>query len=256
MTVPLNYKIMGQGHPVIILHGLFGMMDNWMNMAKRLESAGWMPILIDQRDHGRSPHTDDFSYPLLAADLYQFMEDNWIHDAVLIGHSMGGKTGLQLVSEHESFISKLIVIDMGIKPYQHGHQEVFDAFFAVDLDHISSRSEVEDIMMQQLNDLGTVQFLMKNLTRLQSGGYAWKANISLLYEKYENILKKIDFMYPSDTETLFIKGANSPYILSSDFDNIQQVLPNARLSTIQNAGHWIHVDQPDELFSQIIDFIK
>lgn len=256
MTPQLNYKIIGQGSPIIILHGLFGMLDNWLNMAKRLEDEGYMVILIDQRDHGRSDHTEDFSYPLLAEDLYHFMEENWIHDAILIGHSMGGKTSLQFVSEHETMISKLMIIDIGIKKYSGGHQEVFDALLAIDIHNTQSRDEVQDLLMQNLHDLGTVQFLMKNLTRRKEGGFEWKMNLSLLHQKYQNILSEISFSHNCDTNTLFIRGDRSKYIQDEDWQLINEKLPNAKLKTIKDAGHWVHVDQPDELFTTIIDFIR
>lgn len=256
MTPQLNYKILGQGSPIIILHGLFGMLDNWMNMAKRLEAEGYMVILVDQRDHGRSPHTDEFSYALLSEDLFHFMDENWIHNSILIGHSMGGKTSLQFVSEHESMISKLLVIDIGLKKYTGGHQDVFDALFAIDIKNVQNRDEVQSILMKKLNDLGTVLFLMKNLTRNKVGGFEWKMNLPLLYQKYQNILSNISFSHSCETETLFIRGDRSNYILDDDWSQITEILPNAQLKTITDAGHWVHVDQPDELFNTIIDFIR
>ena len=256
MSPKLNFKIIGQGKPIIILHGLFGMLDNWLNMAKRLEDAGHMVVLVDQRDHGRSEHTNDFSYPLLADDLLHFMEENWIHEAVLIGHSMGGKTGLQFISEHEHMISKFIAIDIGPKKYIGGHQDVFDALFSVDITHLQSRHEAESVMMTKLHDYGTVQFLMKNLTRKKEGGFEWKMNLPLLFAKYENILEGIVFSQPCLTETCFIRGEKSNYILDDDMGDILNVIPNSQFITIPDAGHWIHVDNPNELFNQINDFIR
>ncbi len=255
MALPLNHKILGQGPPVIILHGLFGMLDNLLPLAKKIEDSGYMVILIDQRNHGRSPHSDEMNYMLMSEDVAQFMNDNWIHEAIIIGHSMGGKTALQLTANHESMVSKLVVIDIGIKKYQHGHHDVFDALFDVDLSTIESRSDVQDILMSKLNHLGTVQFLMKNLSRNPEGGFEWKANLKALHLQYENIVDGIKWDHPCDTETLFIKGEKSPYILEEDKADIQNVLPNSRFSTIADAGHWVHVDAPDELFNQIIDFI-
>lgn len=256
MKAGLNYKIIGQGPPIIILHGLFGMLDNWLNIAKKLEEEGFMIILIDQRDHGRSEHTDDFNYALLAEDLYTFMDENWIHDAILIGHSMGGKTGLQFITEHESLISKFICIDMGIKKYDGGHQEVFEALFAVPLHSIQSRTDAELIMNEILHDDKVVQFLMKNLSRKKTGGFEWKMNLSLLYKKYQNILLPIHFDQPCMTETCFIRGENSNYISNEDFKEILKVIPKASLITIPHAGHWVHADQPNELFRVILDFIR
>lgn len=256
MVPLLNYRILGQGKPVIILHGLFGMLDNWMNIAKKLENEGYMAILIDQRDHGRSEHTDAFDYPTLAEDLLHFMDENWIHEAILIGHSMGGKTGLQFVSQHESMISKFIVIDIGIKQYEPGHHDVFEALFTIDLDKIQSRDEAEQTMMKTLDDRGTVQFLMKNLTRKKEGGFEWKMNLSLLHRHYKNILGKISFDHLCHTRTLFIRGDKSDYILDHDIPDILASLPEARFVTIQDAGHWVHADKPIELFDEIIHFIR
>lgn len=256
MSVKLNYKIIGSGKPIIILHGLFGMLDNWLNMAKRLESEGYMIILIDQRDHGRSPHTHQFDYKTLASDLLHFMEENWIHECILIGHSMGGKTALQFMAEHESMISKCIIIDIGIKKYNGGHQDVFEALFAVELDQLTSREEAELVMMDKLHDLGTVQFLMKNLTRKKEGGFEWKMHLNLLYKEYQNILAAVSFDHRCESDIRFIKGGNSNYIVESDIPNIMAVLPKSSFVTIADAGHWVHVDKANELFNEIISFIR
>ncbi len=256
MKPKLSFRIIGQGTPVIILHGLFGMLDNWLTIAKKLEAQGFMPILIDQRDHGRSQHTDDFNYHLLANDLYQFMEDNWIHETYLIGHSMGGKVALQFMADHASLIKKLVIVDIGMKKYPGGHEEVLKALNSIDIYQLNSRDEAENELYKILKDTGTVQFLMKNLTRTKEGGYEWKMNLKLLEKKYKNILAEITYEHPVFTEVLFIKGEKSDYLLDEDISTIQQVMPNSRFITIPNAGHWVHVDQPDELFHNIIDFIR
>jgi pimeloyl-ACP methyl ester carboxylesterase len=255
-TVPLHHKILGQGFPVIILHGLFGMLDNLLLMAKKLEDAGFMPILLDQRNHGRSPHTDTMDYTTMSEDVYRFMTDNWIHEAIVIGHSMGGKTALQLTARHESVVTKLIVIDIGVKKYEHGHDAVFEALFSIDIDSVTSRSDVESELLERLGDIGTVRFLMKNLTRNPEGGFQWKANLPTLFQSYENIIDAVKWDHPCQTDTLFIKGGQSRYILDEDWSEIQKYLPQAHLHTIEHAGHWLHVDAPDELFQQIIHFIK
>lgn len=256
MNPQLNYKIMGQGYPVIILHGLFGMLDNWQFIAKKLADTGFMAILVDQRDHGRSPHTEDFNYHLLAQDIYRLINDLHLNRPILIGHSMGGKTCLQFVSDYESIISKLVVVDIGIKRYEGDHQHVFNALFDVNLKEVTSRGEVEKILSKHLNDTGTIQFLMKNLSRDKEGGFEWKMNLPLLFKKYQNILSNVQFSHRVMTTTLFIKGDKSDYILHEDWPEILDVLPNSQLRTISEAGHWVHADQPLELFDIIIDFIK
>jgi esterase len=256
LDISLNHKIIGQGEPIVILHGLFGMLDNWLTIAKRLEDSGYMVILIDQRDHGRSPHTNRFDYPTLAEDLVQFLEQNWIYNAILIGHSMGGKTGLQMVSQHAELIKKFVCIDIGKKAYDHGHNEVFDALYAVDIKAVQSRGEVENILMSHLKDMGTVQFLMKNLSRSKEGGYEWKMNLDLLRRDYENILAKITFDAQCEVPTLFIRGGLSDYIIDQDIPDLMSSFTDGSLVTIDGAGHWVHVDKSDELFEQIITFIE
>ena len=256
MKPKLNFRIMGDGPPVIILHGLFGMLDNWITIGKKLSQEGYMAILIDQRDHGRSDHTSAFNYNILADDLYRFMEQNWIHSAILIGHSMGGKTALQFVADHTTDIRKLIVVDIGIKSYSGGHDDVFKALFSVDLSKIKAREEAEIAMSNILHEKGTVQFLLKNLTRNKEGHFVWKMNLPLLFENYKNILAPISIDHTCYTDALFMKGELSEYINSEDLPDIKQLFPNASFKTIASAGHWVHADQPDELFKTIIDFIK
>jgi esterase len=252
----LNYKIYGQGQPIVILHGLFGTLDNWHNFAKRLEEAGYMAILVDQRDHGRSEHTADFSYPLLSQDLQNFLEENWIYEGTIIGHSMGGKTCLEYIADFNPTDFKFVIIDIGIKQYEEGHSEIFKALLSVPLDTLSSRKEAEDILMNAIRNNGEVQFLMKNLTRTKDGGFEWKINLPLLFDKYNNILEAIKFKEASNVKTLFVRGGQSGYITDEDWPDIQKVLPNSQLKTIHGAGHWIHADKPVELFDTIIDFIK
>ncbi|HRO07603.1 MAG TPA: alpha/beta fold hydrolase [Saprospiraceae bacterium] len=252
----LNYKVYGTGHPVVILHGMFGTLDNWHNMARRLEEAGYMAILIDQRDHGRSEHTNAFNYPILAEDLQLFLEENWIYEGTIIGHSMGGKTCLQYMSDNNPDNFKFVIIDIGIKKYEDGHTDIFDALMSVQLDKMDSRNQVESILMNRLNDKGVVQFLMKNLTRTKDGHFEWKVNLHLLYKNYDRILEAIPFRHTSDAKTLFIRGSKSNYILDDDWPSIHETIPNSELITINGAGHWVHADKPVELFNHIIDFIK
>lgn len=256
MSIQLNHRIIGKGKPIIILHGLFGMLDNWLTIARRLEAAGYMSILIDQRDHGKSDHTHDFNYALLSQDLFDFMEANWIHQSIILGHSMGGKTAMQFAAEHESMVEKLIVVDMGLKKYSGGHSSVFEALFSVNLDSIQSRDDAEMQLALKIREPEVVQFLMKNLSRTKEGAYAWKMNLNLLFEKYDQILAPVNISSPCMLETLFIRGRKSDYIRDEDFAEICTKFPNARIHTIEEAGHWVHADRPDELFNRIIDFIQ
>lgn len=241
----------------MILHGLFGMSDNLQMLGKGLAEQDFMVFLVDQRDHGRSPHTSAFDYPTLANDLRNFMENQWLHQTALIGHSMGGKTALQFIAEYPGVVHKLVIIDIGIKKYPGGHEEIIQALDSIPLDKIKIREEVFDILMGKIHDTGTVQFLMKNLTRnKETQSLEWKFNLPLLKSQYQNILQPVTFSAPEETEVLFIKGELSGYIEETDKKQIQQWLPNARFVTIPEAGHWVHADKPRELLEEISSFLK
>ena len=154
----LNHKIFGQGDPIIILHGLFGMLDNWQTIGKKL-AEDYMVVLVDQRDHGKSDHTDEFNYQVLAEDLRVFMEENWMHEAYIIGHSMGGKTAMQFAVDNPDMIEKLIIVDIGPKAYKAGHDTIFKALREVEIDKVKSREEVEESIAKYINDKGVRLFL-------------------------------------------------------------------------------------------------
>ena len=253
----LNHKILGEGFPIIILHGLFGMLDNWQTIGKKLAEEGFMAILIDQRDHGKSPHTSEFNYTLLAEDLFHFMEDNWIYKAHIIGHSMGGKTAMKFAFQHEEMIEKMIIADVMNRQYKGGHESVIAAIDSLNVNEVENRDTIYEHLKSQELDEGTVQFLLKNLSRNKEGGYEWKMNFSLLKEKYQNILDPVAATNEvCNTETLFIKGENSNYIQDLDFAAIKQQFPNSTITTISNAGHWVHADKPVEFFNAVKEFLK
>ena len=249
----LNHKIFGQGDPVIILHGLFGMLDNWQTIAKKLAEE-YMVILVDQRDHGRSEHTDEFNYQVLAEDLNAFLEENWIHTCHIIGHSMGGKTAMQFATMHPDMVEKLIVVDIGVREYQPGHELIFKALLEVPIEKVQSRNEVEEIISKYIDDEGVRLFLMKNLQRIKGGGFRWKMNLNLLHKEYQNILAAIKSEEAVDVDTLFIYGSKSKYIKESDFDGIQSIFPEAIFEEV-DAGHWIHADKPQELLEIVKAFL-
>jgi pimeloyl-ACP methyl ester carboxylesterase len=257
LRIELNYKVIGEGFPIIILHGLFGMLDNWQTIGKKIADAGYMVYLIDQRDHGKSPFTTEFNYKILAEDLYQFMEENWLYKAHLIGHSMGGKAVMQFAFDHEEMIEKLVVVDVCNKKYKGGHELIFKAIKEIDV-HIT---ENRDIIYQHLKsydlDEGTVQFLLKNLQRKKERGYEWKMNVDLLEQNYEYILGSVG---QSDqicnVDTLFIRGGESNYIKKDDYTNIKLQFPSSYIDTIEEAGHWVHADKPTELLNLVLNFLN
>lgn len=253
-TVELHFKESGQGHPLIILHGLFGTLDNWQTVARYL-SGQYTVFLLDLRNHGRSPHTEEMNYALMAEDVHHFMETHWLHEAYVMGHSMGGKVAMQLALEYPDMVEKLIVVDVAPKPYPGGHESIFAALLSLDLASVNDRRQAESHLMQYEQDPGVVQFLMKNLTRQKDGGFAWKMHLGAIHRHYSEILAPVSGDHPYEHPALFIRGERSPYIADADLPTIRQWFPLARLTTVAGAGHWVHADQPEALMEEVRAFL-
>lgn len=256
MYTELNHKIYGQGDPLIILHGLFGSLDNWATFGRNI-SENYMTFLVDQRDHGKSPHTDVFNYDVLSEDLVHFMQSNWVHEAFLMGHSMGGKTVMKTALEHPDLVEKLIVVDMAPRAYSNRHSKVFEAMLAVDLTKLEHRKDAKETLLEKLEgDIATTAFLLKNIKREKSGEFSWKMNVELLKRDYESIIAPMPTDKSYEGETLFIRGGNSAYITDADHELINQLFPNNQILTIENAGHWVHAEKPDALQKMVEFFLK
>lgn len=251
----LNYKSFGEGYPIIILHGLFGTLDNWQTIAKKLAET-YTVYIIDQRNHGRSPHDDTFDYESMADDLQAFMESHWIYEAHIIGHSMGGKTAMQFALNYPDLVNKLVVVDIAPKAYEGGHQTIFDALLSLDLAKITSRKEADALLQQKIEEFGVRQFLLKNLTRQKEGGFKWKMNLPIIYQNYPQILSAIDSEDSFDNPTLFIRGGASNYVEDEDLGNIKSFFPSAELATVAEAGHWVHAAAPETLLKLVLDFLE
>lgn len=250
----LNYKKSGSGPPLVILHGLFGMLDNWQSMANKLEEH-FTVYLVDQRNHGRSPHHPSNTYLDLAEDIVHLMNQEVLREALFIGHSMGGKTVMQLALEFPEKVQKAIVVDIGPKGYPPGHDEIFDALFSINLDEVHFRSDAEKVLLDKIQDFGVRQFLLKNMYRNADGTYAWRMNLDALYSQYAHIRGPVQGLR-SDSDILFVRGGNSDYITDSDWPSIVSIFPRAKLETIQGAAHWVHAEKPEALFQVMYTFLQ
>lgn len=252
----LNYKELGQGEPLIILHGLFGTLDNWASLGKKL-AEHFLVYLIDQRNHGRSPHAPVHDYPSMAEDVREFMDQHWMHDgAYVMGHSMGGKTAMQLALTYPELVKKLVVVDIAPKRYAPNHEAIFHALFNLKPETLAERSEAEQKLAQYIVQADIRQFLMKNLTRRPEGGFEFKMNLPVIYQHYDKILAEIDADQPYEGPVLFIRGGRSEYILPEDEQNIKELFPKAIIKTIDNAGHWVHAEQPEALYKEVLNFLN
>ncbi|NNE25252.1 MAG: alpha/beta fold hydrolase [Saprospiraceae bacterium] len=251
----INFKSFGEGEPVIILHGLLGMLDNWQSFARKL-SENYQVILLDQRNHGKSFHSDEFNYELLAFDLKAFMDSQAIDQASLIGHSMGGKTILAFLKHFRAQVSKPIIVDMSPKRHAGGHEEIFKALLNLPLHEINSRKEATAWLMNALNSETLVLFLLKNLGRDPQKGFFWKANIKSLWDNYNQILEAIIRETPYQESILFVKGGRSDYIDITAETLINTDYPNHIMKTIDDAGHWIHADKPEALLEIVKEYLR
>lgn len=248
----LHYREIGEGQPMVILHGLFGSSDNWQTHAKKLAEY-YRVILVDQRNHGHSDWSDEFSYELMSQDLLELFQELNLKKVILLGHSMGGKTAIQFTQKHSEFIEKLIVIDIGIKEYPLHHSEILKGLYSIDLNTVHSRNEAEQILSKFVESNGVRQFLLKNLYWKEKGILAWRMNISVLDREMKNILSAL----PEDEiyiPTLFIRGALSNYILDKDLDQLESQFPDMILVTIEAAGHWVHSESPVKFINSVLEF--
>ncbi len=248
----LHYKEIGEGKPLIILHGLFGTSDNWQTHAKKLAEY-YHVILVDQRNHGHSPWSDDFTYNYLADDLERLVNHLNINQFTLIGHSMGGKTAMYYSQKYPNRLEKMVIVDIGIKRYPMHHNEIIKGIQSIDLTKISSRSEAEIAMLPFVDSYGVRQFILKNLYWIEKGKLSWRMNVNVLEREMEEILAPIPKLEVW-TPTLFIRGTLSNYILDEDWSEIEELFPDATLQTIENAGHWVHSEQPEEFVNGVLSF--
>lgn len=250
----LHYRTMGKGQPIIILHGVFGTSDNWQTFAKQL-SDSYQIFLLDQRNHGLSPHDDAFDYHVMAEDLREFIETHKLENPIILGHSMGGKVAMFFAVSYPEQFKKMIVVDIAPRAYPVHHQKILEALGAVKIDQVSSRKEAENQMKPYIAEFGIRQFLLKNLRREDNDSFSWKLNLSVIRDNIERIGEAVDDSQPVEKPILFVGGEKSDYIRKEDHSLITRIFPQAHIVTISGAGHWIHAEQPELLLEQVKQFL-
>ncbi|MEH6557073.1 MAG: alpha/beta fold hydrolase [Oceanicoccus sp.] len=246
----LASSVIGQGQPLILLHGLFGMGDNLSMVAKSL-SEYFQVYRLDLRNHGRSPRADSMTLTEMAADVKAFMDAHGIVSTHLLGHSLGGKVAMQLALDYPEAVEKLVVADIAPVAYKGGHKDVFAGLEAVDLASLSSRRDAENILRQFIQQDNVRLFLLKNLYRDEGGKFQWRINLSVLSRCYESFGQANHGDHPFTGPVLFIKGELSDYITEAYSDATRRLFPNAQLKIIQNTGHWLHAEKP-VIFNQLV----
>ncbi|PIE48858.1 MAG: alpha/beta hydrolase [Flavobacteriales bacterium] len=255
----LYSNVIGKGEPLLILHGFLGSGDNWKTLARKFAEGdngnSYEVHLIDQRNHGRSFHSLDFTYELMANDIIQYLEEHGLKNVNLLGHSMGGKMAMFFAVNNPEKVNKLVVADIGPKYYPVHHQVIMAALNSVDFTKQKSRGEVEDVISKYIKDWGVRQFLLKNVYWKEKGVLAFRFNLSGLTDKLEEIGKALPHDSVFKKDTLFLRGEKSDYILGNDEPLIKQHFPNSHITAIRNAGHWLHAENPDDFYDAVVRFL-
>lgn len=250
----LNFKKIGEGKPLIILHGLFGSADNWFSISKELKEHFTL-YLVDQRNHGDSPHSDDWNYEVMVEDLKELLESEKLEQIYLMGHSMGGKTAMNFALNYPEKVEKLIIADIAPRYYGVHHQSILEGLNAIDLKTITSRKEADDQLAEYVPNLGERQFLLKSLGR-KDGGFVWKINLPVISKNIEIVGEPLEEGKSFDGLTLFLAGTKSNYIQQSDLEDIERFFPNSEVEFIADAGHWLHAEQPEAVVKEIEKFLR
>ncbi|RFA27230.1 alpha/beta hydrolase [Alkalilimnicola ehrlichii] len=253
--VALHYTEQGKGQPLLILHGLYGSGANWGRYAKSL-AGDYRVIVPDLRNHGRSPHDPDMSYPAMAADLRALLDREGIDQAIVLGHSMGGKAAMTLALENPARVTALIAADIAPVPYTgHEHRDLIAALQDVPLDAVDSRADADAHLREAIPTEMVRQFLLTNLQR-QNGGYQWRIPLQILSDQRRLIEGFPDFDAVYQGPSLFVHGENSDYVTDEALTPIRERFPQASVEAIPNAGHWLHVEQPEAFSSCLNGFLK
>ncbi len=263
----LFFRKFGDGPPLIIVHGLYGESDNWVSTGRALADH-YEVFIIDQRNHGNSPHTREHNYTLLKNDLLGFMDAHRLEKAILLGHSMGGKTIMFFAADYPERVQSMIVVDISPRSYKSlnqpsphtlDHLNILNAMMSVDFEKAESRMDIDMMLAGTIASQRVRQFLLKNVRRKDQNHFEWKLNLGALHDEMPRILDGLDpekYLNGNGITgfpALFIRGENSDYIQDIDYGIIHTIFPTAEIVSIPNAGHWVHAEQP-ELFLKTVNY--
>lgn len=262
MSVELNHRITGEGAPLILLHGLFGSLDNLGGITRRLQDS-WQIHALDLRNHGSSPHSETMDYPAMAADVIAHMDRQGLDRAAILGHSMGGKVAMQVALQAPERVEKIIVADIAPVTYKAHHDVILEGLKDLDLSAVKSRQDADKLLAEFVEIPSTRQFLLKNLERVPreaqdaSGAlFRWRLNLPVIDACYGNLASAPEGDGPFEGPVLFLKGADSAYIQEKHRDEIQRLFPAAELRIIKDTGHWLHAEKADTFASLCRRFLE
>lgn len=246
----------GEGKDLVIVHGFLGMGDNWKSLGKKWASSGYHVHLLDMRNHGRSFHDDYFSYDVMTEDIIDYLEDQQIDKCYFIGHSMGGKVGMNLAIKKPDMLIKLVVVDIAPKFYPNHHGMILKGLELLEQNNLGSRKQADDLLSKTIDEVGIRQFLLKNLYRDENNQLHLRINLKALKKNIQNIGEALADGAVYNGKTLFLKGEKSTYISNNDKRLIKKNFPNSDLKVVKNAGHWVHAEQPKIFYKSVNHFFS
>ena len=253
----LHSNSIGKGFPFVILHGFLGMGDNWKTLGKQFAALGYQVHLVDQRNHGRSFHDNAFNYTVMADDLKKYCDHHQIEHMHLLGHSMGGKTAMFFAMRYPEYVSKLVVADIAPRAYDARHSDILNALKQLSdrLGNLTSRKEADEFLTTLIPDLGTRQFLLKNLYWQQPGRLGFRANLPVVTKNAIQVGEEIPLDKEYNKAALFLRGSRSDYIIEKDYDQIHKCFSKSEIHTVSDAGHWLHAENPKDFYKEVINFL-
>lgn len=250
----LHYQELGEGMPLLIIHGLFGSSDNWRSMVKFF-SRFYRVISVDLRNHGRSPHSDKQDFAVMAEDIAELCKELQLDSLHVLGHSLGGKVAMQFAAIRPELIQKLVVVDISPRRYFSEHTPLMDAMMALELNQYGSRAEVDEALSAKVTDKGVRQFLMMNLVAGDEG-FQWRINLPALKANYKQLMAPVCENVTLDMPSLFVYGALSDYVTEEDRSLIQTTFTDAAFQPIDKAGHWVHAERPQQFKQVVEEFLR
>ncbi len=251
--MPLHHKKQGQGDAVILIHGLFGSLENLGALAKGL-AEHFCVYSIDLPNHGRSPHSEATNLKQMSDEVLEWMRQHKLDNVFVVGHSLGGKVAMEIALRHPDQIKKLVVMDIAPSAYPPHHSDVFEGLRAVDIHNITSRSEAEASMKPHVPEVAVRSFLLKNIVRESAGHFSWRMNLRALYEGYADLICA-NHESCFDAPVLFLKGGASDYISEKNRQDIESRFPEQSLKIVANTGHWLHAEKPAMVTRLINNFL-
>jgi esterase len=249
----LHTEITGQGQAIVLIHGLFGSYENLGVIARAL-AGQWQVVNLDMRNHGRSDWHDSMSYALMAEDVKDTLDHLGLEQVILLGHSMGGKIAMEFALRYPDRVNKLILADISPVQNRPRHHEILSALDSIDLNNLQSRQQADQQLALSINETGVRQFLLKSLYK-ENEQFRWRFNIKALIANYQQLLEAPPSKGPYTGPTLFIKGADSDYLLPEHQSLIQQLFPQSKAKVIMGTGHWLHAEKPVAFAKIVTDFL-